>query len=120
MSDEFDHNPENNYSPFWPLFILTIGLFLWSGYQVYATNSQRSVYDKQFQAALPTITEAQNVSTRYVALMKDLVETAQKEGKDSVAAKIVSDAIQAGLIHVQPNANGTNSVATPDQPTPSK
>jgi hypothetical protein len=114
MSDEFDHNPEHSYSPFWPLVILISGLLLWSLYQVYATNSQRIVFEKQFQAALPTITEAQNVSTRYVALMKDLVETS---AKDQAAAQIVKDAIQAGLIHVQPNANGTNSVATPAAPS---
>jgi hypothetical protein len=107
MSEEFDQSPEN-FSPFWPLLILAVGLLLWSGYQVYATNSQRVVYDKQFQAAIPTITEAQNVSTRYVALMKDLVETS---AKDPAAATIVKDAIQAGLIHVQPNAGGTNAAA---------
>jgi hypothetical protein len=118
MSDEFDHNPENNYSIFWPLLILVSGLFLWSAYQVYATNTQRSVYDKQFQASIPTITKAQEVSTRYVTLMKDLVETAQKEGKDSVAAKIVNDAIKANLIQVQPNA--TNAPGTPAAPTPAK
>jgi len=117
MSDEFDQNPENNFSPFWPLLILVSGLFLWSAYQVYATNSQRSVYDKQFQAALPTINEAQNVSTRYVALMKDLVETS---AKDPAAAEIVKAAIAANLIHVNPNANGTNSTATPAAPTPAK
>jgi hypothetical protein len=113
MSDEFDQNPENNFSPFWPIFILLIGLFIWSAYQVYATNSQRSVYDKQFQAAIPTINEAQNVSTRYVALMKDLVETS---AKDQAAADIVKAAIAAGLIHVNPN--GTNAAATPAAPTP--
>jgi hypothetical protein len=112
MSDEFDQNPENNFSPFWPLLILICGMFLWSAYQVYATNSQRNVYDKQFQAALPTINEAQNVSTRYVALMKDLVETS---AKNQAAAQIVKDAIAAGLIHVQPNA--TNSAAAPVAPT---
>ena len=114
MSDDFDHNPDNNYSAFWPLLIVVSGLFLWSAYQVYATNSQRNVYDRQFQAALPTINQAQNVSTRYVALMKDLVETS---AKDAAAAAIVKDAISAGLIHVQPNANGTNSTATPAQPS---
>ena len=115
MSDEFDQNPENNFSPFWPLLILISGLFLWSAYQVYATNSQRSVYDRQFQAAVPTINEAQNVSTRYVALMKDLVETS---AKDPAAADIVKAAIAAGLIHVNPN--GTNSTATPVAPAATK
>jgi len=114
MSDEFDQNPENNnYSTFLPLLILVSGLLLWSGYQVYAQNSQRSVYDKQFQAAIPTINEAQAVGNRYVALMKDLVQTAQK---DSYAKQIVNDAIKAGLIQVQPNA--TNSAGAPVAPTP--
>jgi len=112
MSDEFDHNPETHYSPFWPLVILISGILIWSAYQVYATNSQRNVYDRQFQAALPTITEAQNVSTRYVALMKDLVETS---AKDPAAAQIVKDAIAAGLIHVQPNATN-GAAATPPAP----
>jgi len=109
MSDEFDQNPESNFSPFWPLLILLVGLFVWSAYQVYATNSQRSVYDQQFKNAEPTIQEAQNVSQRYVALMKDLVDTS---AKDPAAAQIVKDAIQAGLIHVQPNStNGAAATA---------
>jgi len=115
MSDEFDHNPENNYSSFWPLLILIIGLMGWSAYQVYAANSQRSVYERQFQAALPTITDAQNVSARYVALMKDLIQTS---AKDQYAAQIVKDAIKANMIQVQPNA--TNGAGTPAEPTPSK
>ncbi len=116
MSEEFDQ-PSENFSPFIPLVILAVGLLILAGYQVYATNSQRVVYDKQFVAAEPTIQEAQNVSTRYVALMKDLVETS---AKDQAAAQIVKDAIQAGLIHVQPNANGTNSAATPAAPAATK
>lgn len=111
MSDEFEPTPEQHYSAFWPVLILLIGIFIWTTYQVYATNSQRNVYDRQFQAALPTITEAQNVSNRYVALMKDLVETAQK---DPAAADIVKAAIQSGMIHVQPNA--TNSAGAPAAP----
>jgi predicted negative regulator of RcsB-dependent stress response len=111
MSDEFESAPEQSYSAFWPLLILMLGIFGWTVYQVYATNSQRNVYDRQFQQALPTITEAQNVSNRYVALMKDLVETAQK---DPAAADIVKAAIQSGMIHVQPNA--TNGTATPAEP----
>jgi cytoskeletal protein RodZ len=114
MSDEFEHNPENNFSSFWPLLILTVGLLGWLMYQVWSTNQQRRLLDQQFQNEVPTITEAQNVSTRYVALMKDLVETS---AKDPAAAQIVKDAIQAGLIHVQPNANGTNSTAAPAAPS---
>jgi len=120
MSDEYDPIPDNSYSPFWPLLIIVTGLLIWFAVQDYELNGQRSAYnkqfeDKQFQA---TIAEAQNIETRYVALMKDLVQTAQKEGKDSVAAKIVNDAIQGGLIHIQQNA--TNSAGTPAEPTPSK
>ncbi len=111
MSDEFEPSTENSFSPFWPLLILITGLFVWAAYQVYATNSQRIVFEKQFQSAVPTITEAQNVSTRYVALMKDLVETS---AKDPAAAQIVKDAIAANLIHVQPNA--TNSAGAPAVP----
>jgi hypothetical protein len=113
MSDEFDSHSETHYSSFWPLFIVLIGLLIWSGYQVFATNSQRSLYSKQFQAEMPAITDAQNVGQRYVALMKDLVETAQK---DPAAAQIVKDAIQVGLIHVNP---GTNTTAAPVGPAPS-
>jgi hypothetical protein len=114
MSDEFDHNPDGNYSNFWPVLILAVGLLIWFAVQDYGLNNQRSAYkkqfdDKQFQS---TMIEAQNISTRYVALMKDLVQTAQK---DPAAAQIVKDAIAANLIHVQPNA--TNSTTTPAAPT---
>ncbi len=111
MSDEFEPTSDTNASPFWPLLILMVGLLGWAMYQDWATNSQRVVYDNQFKNAVPTITEAQNVSTRYVALMKDLVETS---AKDPAAAQIVKDAIQAGLIHVQPNT--TNAAGTPSEP----
>jgi cytoskeletal protein RodZ len=110
MSDEFDQRSEDNYSAFWPLCILLVGLLAWSGYQVWATNKQRSLNEQQFQAALPTITEAQNVSTRYVSLMKDLVDTAQK---DQAAADIVKAAIAANLIHVQPNSTNGASATPP-------
>jgi hypothetical protein len=112
MSDEFDLTPDNNYSTFWPLLILVSGFLIWFGIQDYGLNSQRSADEKQFQAALPTINEAQNVSTKYKALVNDLFQTAQK---DPAAAQIVKDAIQAGMLRVQQNA--TNSVATPAAPS---
>jgi hypothetical protein len=115
MSDEFDQNPDNNYSSFWPLLILIIGLLVWSGYQDYAENSQRIVNTEQFQAAIPTINDAVAVSNRYAALMKDLYDTAQK---DPAAAQIVKDAIRAGLIQVHPN--DTNSTTTPAEPSSSE
>jgi cytoskeletal protein RodZ len=110
MSDEYEQSSETHYSAFWPLCILLIGLLVWSGYQVWSTNKQRSVNEQQFQAAYPTIKEAQDVSTRYVALMKDLVETAQK---DPAAADIVKAAIAANLIHVQPKDTNSASATPP-------
>ena len=110
MSDEYDNE---SFSPFWPLAILLTGLVIWSGYQVYAVNSQRSIYDQQFQGAVPTITQAQGISKKYVDLMKDLVETS---AKDQYAAQIVKEATAAGWIHVQPNAGGTNATTTPTPP----
>jgi len=118
MSEEFENNTETTYSSFWPLIILVTGLFIWFGLQDYLLNNQRSAYEKQFhdQQFLNVVGQADNVSTRYVSLMKDLVETS---AKDEAAAKIVKDAIAAGLIHVQPNANGTNSAAAPAAPADS-
>jgi hypothetical protein len=117
MSDEFEQTTENNFSSFWPLLVVIIALLVWSAYQVYATNQQRIVYDKQFENAKPTIAEAENISTRYVALMKDLVETS---AKDPAAAQIVKDAIQAGLIHVQPNASNSPTATPPAAAAPTK
>ena len=117
MSDEFDTNPDNNYSSFWPLLILIIGVFIWIAVQDYELNIQRNAYnaqldDKRLQTALA---ETQTIETKYKALMGDLYQTAQK---DPTAAQIVKDAVQLGMIHIQPNA--TNSAAAPAEPTPSK
>ena len=112
MSDEFDPIADNSYSTFWPLLILIVGLLIWSGYQVYATNSQRNVYNQQFQAALPTINEAEAIKARYKSLMSDLYQTAQK---DPAAAQIIKEAIQAGMLQVK---QGTNAPGTPAGPTP--
>ncbi len=101
MSDEYN-NDSATFSPFYPLLILLIGLVAFSGYQVFAANSQRSVYSQQFQQAIPTINQAQNIKDRYVALMKDLIETSAKNAN---AAAIVKEATQAGLLRVtQPDA----------------
>ena len=116
MSDEYI-NESPTFSPFYPLLILLIGLVGWSGYQVFAANSQRSVYNQQFQSAIPTINQAQNIKDRYVALMKDLIETS---AKNSNAASIVKEATQAGLLRVtQPapdagaSAGGASSAPAP-------
>jgi hypothetical protein len=116
MSDEFDHSPESNFSAFWPLLILILAFIGFFAFQDYQLNRQRVAYstqfaDPQFQSAM---TQADNVSARYVALMKDLVDTAQK---DPAAADIVKAAIAANLIHVQPNA--TNSAAATPPPADS-
>lgn len=110
MSDEYDEVESSSvrYSSFWPLIILLSGLLLWSGYQVFAANSQRNVYNAEFQNAIPTINAAENVQAKYVALMKDLIQTS---AKDPYAAQIVKEATQAGLLHVNPSE--TNSTATP-------
>ncbi len=117
MSDEYD-NQDSSFTVFWPAVILLSGLLIWSGYQVYAQNSQRAVYNKQFQAALPTLNQASGIQTRYVNLMKDLIQTSQK---DQYAAQIVKEAEASGLIQVKPTtapaaAADTNSTATPDAP----
>jgi hypothetical protein len=119
MADEFDNipdNSENNYSSFWPLLILFVGLLIWLGYQDYTLNSQRSFYRKQIQDAGSTIQAAQNWQGRYAALMKDLNDTS---AKDSNAVPILRAAVQAGvqagLIHV--NANSTNNTAAPAEPS---
>jgi len=114
MSEEYDDNESIAFSPFYPLLVLLIGLILWAGYQVYAANSQRSVYEQQFQSAIPAINQAQNVKDRYVALMKDLIETS---AKNTNAATIVKEATAAGLLRVQQPAAGaeagTNAAPAP-------
>ena len=113
MSDDFVPTSENHYSSFWPLLILVIGLLVWFALQDYALNSQRVAYNAQFQdkQLQATFNESRSISARYVALMKDLVATSQK---DPAAAQIVKDAMTAGLIHIQPNS--TNSTTTPAEP----
>ena len=114
MSDEFDSSSENNFSAFWPVLILAAGLIIWFSIQDYELARQRSVYGKQLESAVPAVSQAQAYANRYVALMKDLVDTAQK---NQAAAQIVKDAMQAGWIKVQPNAtNGTTTPAAPTTP----
>ena len=121
MSEEYD-NESTSYSPFYPLLVLLVGLIGWSGYQVYMANSQRSANVQQLQGAGQTIQQAMNVRDRYVALMKDLIETATT-GKNAQAAQIVKEATAAGLLRVQQPAPGdagasTNAPAATDNPAP--
>ena len=111
MSDELEHIPENDFSLFWPMLILVAGFLIWFGVQDFELNNTRSNLQKQLDAAQPTINQAHNIRDHYVALMKDVLQTAQK---DSVAAQIVKDAIAAGWIHVQPNSGAPTPTATTD------
>jgi len=119
MSDEFDQNPDNNYSSFWPLLILIGGLFIWFAIGDYELNLQRRFYNDQVTSAAGTIDAAKGWQGRYAAIMKDLNDTSTKG--DTNATPILQAAIQAGLqaglIHVQP---GTNTNTTPAPPAATK
>jgi hypothetical protein len=115
MSDEFDHSSEPRFSSFIPLTIALGALILWFLFQDYELNAQRSALNQNIAKAKSTVDEANQVSLRYVALMKDLVKTAQT---DPAADAIVKDAIKAGLIRVQPNAaTGEAAPAAPPAAT---
>jgi len=113
MSDEFNQTHEESYSSFWPVFILLLALITWFGLQDFQLIRQRAAFQTQLDNAGPTLTDAGNISNRYVSLMQDLVQTAQK---DTVATQIVKDAIAGGLIKVN---QGTNAAGTPAAPTSS-
>ncbi len=107
MADEFDPTHEPGFSSFWPLLVCISGLIIYFAVQDFYLNKQGSGLNKQLSDAGPTLSEAQNVSTRYVALMNDLLKTAQK---DDNAMAIVNDCRKAGLIRDA----GTNATsATP-------
>jgi hypothetical protein len=110
MSDEFDSIPETRFSSFIPLTIFLGGFMIWLAIQDYSLNAQRAIYEQQINAAMPKYNDARVYADRYSKLLKDLVETAQK---DPDATKIVKDAMQAGWISFQP---GTNAAGTPAQP----
>ncbi len=119
MSEEFDSGSEQRFSSFIPLTIALCGFIAWFFFQDFELNKQRSNLNAQLQQALPTINEAQNMNQRYLKLIQDLDATA----KDDAAAKsilndmfkqgLISDAIRAGLIHVQqgPSTNGAPAAA---------
>ncbi|HEV3271561.1 MAG TPA: hypothetical protein VGZ93_05210 [Candidatus Methylacidiphilales bacterium] len=114
MSDEFDQNPEN-YSAFWPLLVLVVGLLIWYGYQDYSLNKQRSYYKDQVEGAQSTIQAAEGWHGRYNSMVKDLNDTSTKGDTNAVPIlqAAVQAGIQAGLLRVQP---GTNATATPAAP----
>ncbi len=113
--------PEPTFSSFWPLLVLLAALLIWIAYQDYAVNSQRSLYNQQFQAAIPAINAAQNWQTRYGAVMKDLVDTGAKDPYAAAIAKeAVQAGVQAGLIRINQQAASTNSTTTPADPAAAK
>ncbi len=119
MSDEFDSGSEQRFSSFIPLTIALVGFIAWFFFQDFELNKQRSALNTQLQAAMPTIGEAENVNQRYLKLIQDLDAAA----KDDTAAKailndmfkqgLISDAIRAGLIHVQQGASTNAASAAP-------
>jgi hypothetical protein len=115
MSDEFDSpEPQQHISSFWPLLIAIVALVLFFGNQDYEINRQRGIVEQQLQAITQPVEQSRYYYARYVSLMKDLADTAQK---NAIAAQIIRDAVQAGWIQVRPNA--TNSTDTPAAPSPS-
>ena len=116
MSEEYDNQNETvTFSPFIPILIVLIGLIGWTGYQVFMANSQRSTSAATVQQAMPTIQQAQNIKDQYIGLMKDLIDTAQK---DPQAAQIVKEAQAAGLLRVQQPAATNGAAASAPAPAP--
>jgi hypothetical protein len=101
-----------NYSSFWPLLILLSGLTVWSAYQLYAINSQRIAINQQYAALAPGVAPSQNAEAKLRALVQDLIQTS---AKDTYAAQILKESVQAGILHVN-KSSGTNSTASPAAP----
>jgi hypothetical protein len=119
MSDEFDSpEPQAHISPFWPMIIVIAAMSVFFGSQDYELNRQRGILVEQLANADQPVQQARYYANRYVSLMKDLAETAQK---NAVAAQIIRDAAAQGWIQVHPNAGGTNApdaTAAPAAPAP--
>lgn len=118
MSEEYEYETTTTSSdifssPFIPLLILLVGLLVSEAYDVFAANSQRNVYNQQFQSMVPSLQQAQSIEDRYVKLMKDLIDTS---AKDQYAAQIVNEAKQSGLIRVQQPAPGDTGAAATSAP----
>jgi len=96
MSDELSDRP---YSAFWPVLILVATFTISNVYQLFELLSHRSAVDHQIELATPNIPKAQAAHDRLVALLKDVVATAQK---DPNALQVVREATQAGIIRQRP------------------
>jgi hypothetical protein len=109
MSDEYGNEQDSiqeQFSSFWPLVILTAGLFLWSGYQAFSAFRQDSNLNAELAAAAPTLKAAQDMQTKLYGLAQDLLQAGTK---DTYAAQIVKEA------NIQMKAPATNA---PDASAP--
>jgi hypothetical protein len=109
-------NPENPsiipaLSLFWALLLVILALLLWFGVQDYQINSQRLAYNRQWREAQPSLAEAQNIKKHYTGLLKDLIETSQK---DAAAKAIVDAAVRGGMIEMR----NTGKPASAPAPAP--
>ncbi len=122
MSEEFDSGSEQRFSSFIPLTIALCGFIAWFFFQDYELNKQRSALNAQLQQALPTISEAENMNQRYLKLITDLDATAKNDDaakailNDMFKQGLISEAIRAGLIHVQQNGATNGAPAAPAAP----
>jgi len=114
MSDEIS---ERSYSAFWPVLILVATFTISNFYQLYELLSHKSAVDQQIEQIKPNIPKAQAAHDRLIALLKDVLATAQK---DPNALLVVREATQAGIVRQRPpaagatTATGTNAAtATP-------
>jgi hypothetical protein len=109
MSDEYGSEvevSEERFSSFWPLFILILGLFLWTGFQAYSTYRQCSGFNAELDGAGPTVKAAEDAQNKLYALAQDLLQVGTK---DTYAAQIVKEAnIQ---VHAPPSTNAPDANA---------
>ncbi len=107
MSDELS---EPSYSAFWPVLILVAAFTISNFYQLYERTAHWSAVNHQIATNKPIVAKAQAAQDRLVALLKDLVATAQK---DPNAAQIMREVTQAGIVRERQNppATSTNTPA---------
>jgi hypothetical protein len=105
MSEEFQEESVYDYSPFWPLAVLILGLLLWSGYQTYIAYDQNAKLTTALRNAEPQLAEAQKAEAQLFSLFQDLVQTS---AKDANAAQIVKDS----HMQLKPPAGGSDSSST--------
>ncbi len=90
--DEFGETIEvsdQQFSAFWPMLILVVGLLFWSGFQSYSTFRQCSNFNSELENSGPTVKAAQDAQGKLSALAQDLLQTS---AKDAYAAQIVKEA----------------------------